>query len=195
MARVREAQPKAKRRSPISREEGERRLKEAARTLTTERPFTEVGVREIAALADVNHGFVHTWFGSKNHLLVAVLRDVLQGIASRTETTPGDDLVIRPFDDDVQYALRLAMFLGLEGVDFGDLFDDPIVINAMARRIARVNHLSDDQARIAAQQASAIALGAVLFGPFIGINSNQDVTSVLLQWREMVRLLAEQGRA
>jgi AcrR family transcriptional regulator len=194
MARVRNDQPKAKRRSPISREEGERRLKDAARKLSTERPFTEVGVREIAALADVNHGFVHTWFGSKNHLLVAVLRDVLYELAARTETIPDDDLAIRPFDDDVQFALRLAMFLGLEGVDFGDLFDDPIVINAMSKRIARVNNLTDDQARIAAQQAAAIALGAVLFGPFIGVKSNHDVTAVLDQWRDMIRLLAQHGQ-
>lgn len=54
-----------KRRSPITRVEGERRLVEAAYQLTQNRPISEVGVREIATLADVNAGFVHTWFGSK----------------------------------------------------------------------------------------------------------------------------------
>ena len=49
MGRVRETETKRKRRSPISREEGERRLKQATRDLVSERPFTEVGVREIAA--------------------------------------------------------------------------------------------------------------------------------------------------
>ena len=48
MARIRGKETKPKRRSPISREEGERRLKQATRDLVSDRPFTEVGVREIA---------------------------------------------------------------------------------------------------------------------------------------------------
>lgn len=191
MSRIREKETKPKRRSPISREEGERRLKQATRDLVTERPFTEVGVREIAAVADVNHGFVHTWFGSKNDLLLAVLRDVLDEIATRTEKAPASDIALRPFDGDVQFALKLAMFLALEGVDFGDLFDDPPVIAAMARRIEDVNGLTPDIARVTAQQAAAIAMSAVLFGPFIGIRDNDDMQAMLLQWRRMVGLLAE----
>ena len=46
--------PPKKRRSPISRAEGERRLIDAAYQLTIDRPISEVGVREIATLADVN---------------------------------------------------------------------------------------------------------------------------------------------
>lgn len=195
MARVREKETKRKRRSPISREEGERRLKQATRELVTERPFTEVGVREIAAVADVNHGFVHTWFGSKNDLLLAVLRDVLEEIATRTEKAPASEIALRPFDTDVQFALKLAMFLALEGVDFGDLFDDPPVIAAMARRVQEVNGLEAGLARVTAQQAAAIGMSAVLFGPFIGIRDNDDMQAMLLQWRHMVGLLAEHPQA
>ena len=155
------------------------------------RPFTEVGVREIAAVADVNHGFVHTWFGSKNDLLLAVLRDVLEEIATRTEKAPASEIALRPFDADVQFALKLAMFLALEGVDFGDLFDDPPVIAAMARRVQEVNGLEASIARVTAQQAAAIGMSAVLFGPFIGIRDNNDMQAMLLQWRHMVGLLAE----
>lgn len=195
MARIREKETKRKRRSPISREEGERRLREATRELVTQRPFTEVGVREIAALADVNHGFVHTWFGSKNDLLLAVLRDVLDEIATRTETASPSDMALRPFDDDVQFALKLAMFLALEGTDFGTLFDEPPVIAAMTRRFQELNGLPPDIARITAQQAAAIAMSSVLFGPFLGIRGNDDVQASLLQWRHMVRLLAEHPQA
>ncbi|MEY4392623.1 MAG: Bacterial regulatory protein tetR family, partial [Actinomycetota bacterium] len=59
-------QSKAKRRSPITRAEGERRLIDASIQLLLEKPFKDVGVRDIALRADVNHGFVHTWFGSKD---------------------------------------------------------------------------------------------------------------------------------
>jgi AcrR family transcriptional regulator len=54
------ATPPPKRRSPITRAEGERRLIDAANQLTQDRPISEVGVREIAALADVMPGlFTH----------------------------------------------------------------------------------------------------------------------------------------
>jgi AcrR family transcriptional regulator len=81
--------PKPKRRSPITRAEGERRLIEAAYQLIQERPFSEVGVRDIAAVADVNHGFVHTWFGSKNDLLLAVVRRQFLELADTVQHRAG----------------------------------------------------------------------------------------------------------
>ena len=83
-------QEKPKRRSPITRAEGERRLIEAARQLIQTKPYSEVGVRDIAELADVNHGFVHNWFGSKNGLLLAVVRQQFLEIAETVQkAAPG----------------------------------------------------------------------------------------------------------
>ena len=181
----------AKRRSPISRDEGERRLKVAARKLISERPFTEVGVRDIAVEADVNHGFVHTWFGSKNDLFLALLRDLMVEVAAQTESSPAGETAVRPFDDAAQMALRLVMFLKLEGVSFGRLFDDPIVINAFAHRYETVEGMDPRTARIAAQQVVALGAAVVLFGDVIGVNSNEDVAALLSQWRHIVGLLAK----
>ncbi|NBR68205.1 MAG: TetR/AcrR family transcriptional regulator, partial [Actinobacteria bacterium] len=83
---------KPKRRSPITRAEGERRLIEAAIELLHERPFSEVGVREIAARADVNHGFVHTWFGGKGALLSRVVEVLLERLAESVRSTPAGSL-------------------------------------------------------------------------------------------------------
>ncbi|MSO15845.1 MAG: TetR/AcrR family transcriptional regulator [Ilumatobacteraceae bacterium] len=85
-----------KRRSPISRAEGERRLIQAAKQLIREKPFSEVGVRDIALLANVNHGFVHTWFGGKNELFLAVVRNQLLALAEAVPLAApeGDDEVI-----------------------------------------------------------------------------------------------------
>jgi AcrR family transcriptional regulator len=94
---------KSKRRSPITRAEGERRLIDAAIQLVREKPFSEVGVRDIAAVADVNHGFVHTWFGSKNDLLVAVTRQLVkQGAARVAEAAPGTQ-AINPYERDAHH--------------------------------------------------------------------------------------------
>lgn len=181
----------SKRRSPISRDEGERRLKQAARKLISERPFTEVGVRDIAAEADVNHGFVHTWFGSKNDLFLAVLRDLMVEAAAQTESSPAGEPALRPFDEVAQMALRLVMFLKLEGVSFGSLFDDPIVINAFAHRYETVEGMDPHTARVAAQQVVALGAAIVLFGDVIGVKSNEDVTALLGQWRHIIGLLAK----
>lgn len=181
----------AKRRSPISRDEGEKRLKNAVRKLISERPFTEVGVRDIAAEADVNHGFVHTWFGSKNDLFLAVLRDLMVEVAARTESSPAGEPAVRPFDDAVQMALRLVMFLKLEGVSFGSLFDDPIVINAFAHRYETVEGMDRHTARVAAQQVVALGAAIVLFGDVIGVKSNDDIAALLSQWRHVLGLLAK----
>lgn len=180
-----------KRRSPITRAEGEKRLKDAARKLIAERPFTDVGVREIAAEADVNHGFVHTWFGSKNDLLLEVLRDLMAEAAERARTSPRGEPALRPFDDVAQQALRLVMFLKLEGASFGDLFEDPIVIKAFVDRYTDVEGLDPDTARVAAQQVVAIGAAIVLFGDVIGVKSNDDVAALLGQWRHILGLLAK----
>lgn len=183
--------PPSKRRSPITRAEGEKRLKAAARTLISTRPFSEVGVRDIAAEADVNHGFVHTWFGSKNDLLLAVLRDLMIETAARTQASPPGEPALRPFDDVAQLALRLVMFLKLEGVSFGSLFDDPIVINAFTHRYITIEGMDPHTARIAAQQVVAIGAAAVLFGDIISVTSNEDVTALMDQWRHIIGLLAK----
>lgn len=180
-----------KRRSPISRTEGEKRLKDAARKLISERSFTEVGVRDIATEADVNHGFVHTWFGSKNDLLLAVLRDLMVEAAERAATSPPGEPALRPFDDVAQLALRLVMFLKLEGVSFGSIFQDPIVINAFTHRYVTVEGMDPQTARVAAQQVVAIGAASVLFGDVIGVTSNDDVAALMNQWRHIIGLLAK----
>ena len=58
-----------------------------------------------------------------------------------------------------------------------------------------MNGLGAPIARVTAQQAAAIGMSAVLFGPFIGIRDNDDMQAMLLQWRHMVGLLAEHPQA
>jgi len=86
---------KTKRRSPITRAEGERRLIDASIQLLLEKPFKDVGVRDIALRADVNHGFVHTWFGSKEDLFIAALKQVLNTLGDRVTAMPNAQMLFR----------------------------------------------------------------------------------------------------
>lgn len=182
---------KTKRRSPITRAEGERRLIEAAIELVRERPFSEVGVRDIAAAADVNHGFVHTWFGSKNDLLIAATRQLVEQGASRVaEAAPGQQ-ALNPFEPDLQLAVRLAVWLDLEGANARNPVKGMPIITALAQRYIEVEGLNPEIAEIAAAQAVSIGLGVVIFAPLIDLDEPEKVAEVFKLWRHNLGLLAK----
>jgi AcrR family transcriptional regulator len=182
---------KPKRRSPITRAEGERRLIEAAIQLIRERPFSEVGVRDIAAAADVNHGFVHTWFGSKNDLLIAATRQLVEKAAARVaEAAPGQQ-ALDPFEPDIQLAVRMAVWLDLEGANSRDPMKGMPIITALTQRFIEVEGISPDIAQLAAAQAVAIGLGVVVFAPLIDIDNPEKVTEIFQLWRHNLGLLAK----
>lgn len=181
---------KARRRSPISREEGERRLIDATIELLGERSIGEIGVRDIAARADVNHGFVHTWFGGKNALLHRVATQLLEKVAGTVRSAPSGTLAARPFDPDVQLVIRVVMWLALEGEEVAGLTDSA-VISALAERYVEVEGLRPEDAHIAAQQAVAIAVATVMYGHVVGVQSNEDTMKVFSLWRHIIGLLAE----
>ena len=183
--------PKPKRRSPITRAEGERRLIEAAIQLIRERPFSEVGVRDIAAVADVNHGFVHTWFGSKNDLLIAATRQLVEQAAAKVADIAPGQQAIDPLNPDIQLAIRLAIWLDLEGANPRDVLYEMPIITALAQRFIEVEGLSPEIAQLAAVQATAIGIGVVIFAPLIDMDSPEKVAQIFTLWRHNLGLLAK----
>lgn len=182
---------KTKRRSPITRAEGERRLIEAAYQLVHERPFSEVGVRDIAALADVNHGFVHTWFGSKNDLLLAVVRRQFLELAETVQRAEPGQPAMYFFDPDIVVIVRLVLWLNLEGVDTSNLFNDMPILDALTLRYVEVEKIDPAIARQAAIQAISIGLGAGTFAPILGMEKPSDIVPVMALWRHIIGLLAK----
>lgn len=179
-----------KRRSPISRAEGERRLIAAAKQLIQEKPFSEVGVREIGLLADVNHGFVHTWFGGKNELLRAVaMQQVLEIAANVPEVQPGTPaLVLTP---EITAVIRLIMWLDLEGFDVGVKSIVTPIIEVMTARFIEIEKLQPSVAREMAVQAVYLGAGAATIGQMAGIADEQAGRDMYLFMRHIYRLLAE----
>jgi AcrR family transcriptional regulator len=182
---------KPKRRSPITRAEGERRLIEAAIQLIRDRPFSEVGVRDIAAVADVNHGFVHTWFGSKNDLLIAATRQLVEQAAAKVADVAPGQQAIDPLNPDIQLAIRLAIWLDLEGANPRDVLYEMPIITALAQRFIEVEGLSPEIAQLAAVQATAIGIGVVIFAPLIDMDSPEKVAQIFTLWRHNLGLLAK----
>ncbi len=180
-----------KRRSPISRAEGERRLIQAAKQLIQEKPFSEVGVRDIALLADVNHGFVHTWFGGKNELLLAVVRSQLLALAEAVPLAAPGTPAINFFDPEVVSMVRLVLWLDLEGVDTSGMFANMPILEALTARYVDIEKIDPSMARDAAIQAISIGLGAGTFGPILGMTDMSNIGPVMKLWRHIVGLLAE----
>ena len=183
--------PAPTRRSPIARPEGERRLIEAADTLIHHKPFSEVSLREIALLADVNHRFVHAWFGSKNDLLHAVARQKFRVIAENVSKAepgaPGIDF----WDAEVRLAVRLIIWLDIEGFDTRGSLDNMPIVEALTQRFIEVEKIDPSIAREAATQAITIGLGAGTFGPILGIDDVSKILPIMKLWRHIVGLLAE----
>ena len=182
---------KPKRRSPITRADGEQRLIDAAIQLVRERPFSEVGVRDIAVAADVNHGFVHTWFGSKNDLLIAATRQLVETAAARVADAAPGQQALDPFDLDIQLAVRMAVWLDLEGANSRDPMKGMPIITALTQRFIEVEGISPDIAQLAAAQAVSIGLGVVIFAPLIDIDNPEKVTEIFQLWRHILGLLAK----
>ena len=179
-----------KRRSPISRAEGERRLIVAAQKLIQEKPFSEVGVREIGLLADVNHGFVHTWFGGKNELLRAVaIQQVLEIAKNVPEVPVGTPaLVMTP---EITSVVRLIMWLDLEGFDVGVKSIITPVIDAMTARFIETEKLEPSVARELAVQAIYLGAGAATIGQMAGIADEQSGRDMFQFMRHVYGLLAK----
>ena len=183
--------PKPKRRSPITRAEGERRLIAAATELIQKRPYSEVGVRDIAELADVNHGFVHTWFGSKNELLLAVVRQQFQELANAVRSAQPGQPALFFNDPHVVAVVRLVLWLDLEGVNTGNLFQDMPILDALTARYIAVENIDPAIARAAAIQAISIGLGVGTFAPILGMESAEDTIPIMELWRHVVGLLSK----
>jgi len=181
---------KTKRRSPISRAEGELRLIKAAIELTRQQPFSVVGVRDIAELADINHGFVHTWFGGKTELFLAMRDYLTRSIASRIDATDGN--LVSPttlIDDDLVHLIKLNAWLSLEGETDRLIMRDRPVITAVTKNLETALGLSHEDALRAAQLSSTLMFGALIFGPAMGIEDDPEKLAAF--WRHMLGLLAK----
>jgi AcrR family transcriptional regulator len=184
------ARPTRKRRSPITRAEGERRLMEAALQLVKERPFSEVSVRNIADVADVNHGFVHTWFGSKNDLLAAVTQMLSKVISEEAKVAPPGTEAISAFDDRLVLIVRLVIWLNLEGYSFPSGLNLEI-LQTLRHRYATVDGLAPYDADNAALIATAIGIAVGAFRPIMESGTNVDLSQIFPTWRHILGLLAE----
>lgn len=179
-----------KRRSPITRVEGERRLIDATLQLVKTRSFSEVSVRSIADLADVNHGFVHTWFGSKNDLLAAVTQMLGKEISDEAKAAPAGSPAVDAFDDRILLIVRLVIWLNLDGYTFKEGLTFQI-FETLRTRYLDLDGLSPRDADNAALIATAVGIAVGAFRPILETSTPIDFSHLIPTWRHILGLLAQ----
>ena len=125
---------------------------------------TAISVREIATRADVNHGLIHTYFGSKDALIIAAVDVVNQRASSGIDKTgfPRPDLASRR-------AGELAKIIARMRLDENrDLFTSHPVSDRWVIAI-QANHddVDEFEAKTMVATASALALGWPVFADHI----------------------------
>jgi AcrR family transcriptional regulator len=166
-------------------------LIEAATELFVSRGPARVTVREIAAAADVNHGLVHHYFGTKDGLLRAVLDRLAHQAAD--EMVDGEIADARFLDGGAtaQHG-RIMAHLVLDARDPTSVQDDFPAVRALVDAL-RSRGLTADQARGRAAQVTALVLGWQLFEPFLAASAgvaSDDATRTRLLDEGVTRLLA-----
>lgn len=184
--------PPAKRRSPVTREQGRQRFLAAADQLLRTHPFSSIGVREISELADINQRYIHTWFGSQQLLYRELAGNLFSALLDQIRQKAPGEIAVNPFDPDVRFAVRLMFWLELEGVDISPLMD--VIRNLMAAFASRISAelgLGENEAAGVALQGSAIGLGTAAFAEIIGADDPLRFLNALTVWQHQLGLLGK----
>jgi AcrR family transcriptional regulator len=121
-----------------------------------------VSVRRIADAAGVNHGLVHTYFGSKQGLLVAAFDEINRRAAAEIDAAgfPPPDLANRR---NGELAKAMARYRLDTGSEQGPFSSHPIVGSWREALAASRPSLASDQIDAMVASAAALALGWAMF--------------------------------
>lgn len=153
------------------------------------RRVADISVHDIAAAADMNHGLVHRWFGSKTGLLHAVYDELRGRVADRIEVDSGRIVT----DADALLLARLFAWLVLDGSPP----EDALATQPVRARIVEIASstwgFDEPTARLLADQAVSLVLSVALFGEALGFEQGLDASIAL--WMRSVQLLARDNAA
>lgn len=136
----------------------------AASQLFSARGPSRVSVREVAAAANVNHGLVHHYFGSKDGLLAAVLDQLARDAAD--EVAAWDGTAAFEASSATSRHSRIVAHLLLESRNPADVQTSFPTIERLTADL-RARGMSRDEAARRAALVGALALGWQLFAPFL----------------------------
>lgn len=158
-------------------------LLRAAIELFASRGPRNVSVRQVAEAADVNHGLVHYYFGSKDGLIAAALDRCAHDVAEElVSASPATSARYRAGPAAERHG-RLLAHLILDADDPATIQSDYPTQRVLIEGL-RASGLGDRAARRRAAQISALVLGWQLFGDFLieaaGLDRDGDAETKVL---------------
>lgn len=164
----------------------QRLVESAVELMRTKSPSAVTG-RELAKRADVNYGLVHHYFGSKDEVFRAAMRELATEFAHDVESLDEDQWV------SVEQVARheplwrvIAQFALDEEFRAGTEWGYPI----LHKRLASLGDLSEEEAQFRVAAELVLAFGWVVFKPLVrdayGLNDEQ-LASLGERMDEMLR--------
>lgn len=154
--------------APRGRVDSERALIDAAIQLFSEHGMRGVSVRAIAKLANVNHGLVHHYFGSKSGLVRAVLDDLALRLGTLVGPIGSGSDGRRFFEiaEQARIHARVLAYAILEepATEFQTSFP---IVERFAALGRNIYGLDDATARLRAVQAAAMIFGWMMMEPWL----------------------------
>ena len=135
---------------------------DSARELFAERGPAAASVRDIAARARVNHGLVFRHFGTKERLVSAVLDHMAAHLTELIDTGAPEAEV----EEATALQLRVIARVQLDGFPVERLQASFPTATRLLDQV-RIQHRSDQTARLATAHAIAFLFGWQLFAPVI----------------------------
>ena len=141
----------------------------AARELFAAHGVDGVSVRQIAAVAGVNHALVHRYFGAKSDIVAAILQAEAEAMSSlgRPDAEPGESLAA--LRDVLEYVLtdgRTSLLLMLRA-EIDGLAPESLLEGAPLRPLSLLQAWLTERGAAAAgadPQVLAVVLGAAIMG-------------------------------
>jgi TetR/AcrR family transcriptional regulator, repressor for neighboring sulfatase len=182
---------KKKRRPSLSKEASQQRLIEATVHLLKAHTVADLSVRQIANEADVNHGLVHSYFGSKGSLLIAVAQQLLTDSISILNQNPQQEAGIDQLAPELEQIINILLWLMMTGEDISTFQITGALVQSVSSQLVVRDKISAVDSEIAAVLSVSISLGGVLYRLMQSTQSHHSVQEVPALWKHLMQLLAD----
>ena len=181
---------KKKRRPSLSKEASQQRLIKATVHLLKSHTVADLSVRQIAHEADVNHGLVHSYFGSKGSLLIAVAQQLLSDAISAPNQDARVEVGSGQLDPGMEAIINILLWLMMTGEDISTFHITGSLVTSVSSQLVHRDGISDANAEAAAILAVSISLGGVLYRLMQTSQSQHSVKDAPALWKHLMQLLA-----
>lgn len=180
-----------KRRQSLSRELSEQRLIEATIVLLKTHTVSEISVRQVAHEADVNHGLVHSYFGSKSGLLVAVADQLITDLITTLNQDNRKSFDFDCIDSEKEAIIGVLLWLMVTGEEISVFQILDALVVSVSSHLANRDRISPTNVDSAAVLMVSVSIGGMLYRLMHTTESQQSVKDATALWKHMMHLLAD----